>query len=65
MDDAATAIFMKSFYENWLMENKDIHSSFDEARKYLRTYRDERNPDKLPYADRKYWGAFVLLDAPV
>lgn len=65
VDDAATAIFMKRFYENWLMENKDIHSSFDEARKYLRTYRDERNPDKLPYADRKYWGAFVLLDAPV
>ena len=51
IDDAATSLFMTSFYKKWL-SNMQIHDAFIEAQRIV------RNKYKDPY----YWAAFIMLD---
>ena len=53
VDDDATRLFMKYFYQN-LLNGKSKRESLLAAQKAVR--------DTPGYADPYYWAAFVLLD---
>lgn len=54
VDDEATQLLMTSFYQE-LLKGISKQAAFENAKRELRS-----NPK---YADKKYWSAFVLLDA--
>lgn len=55
VEDSATKIFMKQFYNN-LFTGHSKQQSLQEAQKYLQEYDDGY------YKEPKYWAAFILLD---
>ncbi|MBR6188320.1 MAG: CHAT domain-containing protein [Prevotella sp.] len=55
VDDDATQILMKQFYQN-LMAGKSKRQSLVSAQKFLREYNDGY------YSEPKYWAAYILLD---
>ena len=63
VDDEATQILMTKFYEEYL-GGKSKFEALKNAQSYLRDYQpaDNGNTDDRPYADPKYWAAFILLD---
>ena len=59
VDDQATSLLMRAFYEKYLIGNtKD--SAFRDAINKVRNFKDE-NGDK-PYSSPYYWAAFIMLD---
>lgn len=59
VDDKATSKFMTSFYDN-IVAGKNKRQALTDARRSLRTF---IAPDgSVPYADPRYWAAFILLD---
>lgn len=58
VDDKATQLLMKRFYES-LLAGKDRVEALSDAQSYLRT--------QTPYADPYYWAAFTLqgIDGPI
>ena len=59
VDDQATSILMRTFYEEYLNgKSKDI--AFKDAVTKVRDYTD-RDGDR-PYASPYYWAAFIMLD---
>ena len=59
VDDRATSLLMKTFYEEYLnKQNKD--AAFRNAINKVRSYKDE-NGD-TPFSSPYYWAAFILLD---
>lgn len=59
VDDMATSLLMKSFYDGYLSgEAKDI--AFRKATNAVRNYTD-KNGDK-PYESPYYWAAFIMMD---
>ncbi len=62
VDDAATQLFMKSFY-NSLTSGLSTYESFRKAQNYVRNYEYEYNGYKMNYSNPKYWAPFILLDA--
>jgi CHAT domain-containing protein len=56
VDDNATQLLMTEFYRN-LVSGKSKHDALEQAKLFVRTYKDGR------YADEKYWAGFILLDA--
>jgi len=70
VDDRATALLMRRFYENLRGEYADERSgqvgepmakagALQEAKSWLRSYTDERG--QRPYEHPYYWSAFVLI----
>jgi CHAT domain-containing protein len=55
VEDSATKIFMKQFYNN-LFTGYSKQQSLQTAQKYLREYNNGY------YNEPKYWAAFILLD---
>ena len=53
VDDAATSLFMQTFYECWLGGNTK-HEAFAEAQRTVRNHVD--------YSDPSYWAGFIMLD---
>ena len=51
VDDQATRLLMKKFYEYW-MQSKDAQEAFIMAQKATR----------IEYPKSNYWGAFVMLN---
>jgi CHAT domain-containing protein len=72
VDDRATALLMRRFYENWWGLRSEVAAggvapmskvdALQEAKKWLREYKDESG--KAPYAHPCYWSAFVLIGDP-
>ena len=62
VDDAATQLFMKSFYSS-LISGLSTYESFQKAQSYVRNYEYEYNGYKMNYSNPKYWAPFILLDA--
>ena len=62
VDDKATQMLMTKFYEEFL-GGKSKHEALRSAQKYLREYQPKESKNDRPYADPKYWAAFILLDA--
>lgn len=59
VDDQATSLLMRTFYEKYLIgDTKD--AAFRDAINKVRNYKDE-NGDK-PYSSPYYWAAFIMLD---
>lgn len=59
VDDQATSLLMKFFYEEYLNGNtKDC--AFRAAVNKVRTYKDESNDE--PFSSPYYWAAFIMLD---
>lgn len=56
VDDNATQLLMTEFYRN-LVSGKSKLDALEQAKLFVRTYKDGR------YADEKYWAGFILLDA--
>lgn len=70
VNDRATALLMKRFYQNWLggrnhagggrsIKSMRKVEALREAKEWLRTYRDPGG--RVPYASPYYWASFVLL----
>ena len=59
VDDRATSLLMRTFYENYLNE-KDKDVAFRNAINTVRNYKDE-NGD-TPFASPYYWAAFIMMD---
>jgi CHAT domain-containing protein/Flp pilus assembly protein TadD len=64
VDDRATSLLMQRFYRNYL--GKDGHSltkaeSLQEAKNWLRTYKDEGG--EVPFTHPAYWSGFILVGA--
>ena len=59
VDDRATSLLMKAFYEEYL-SGKTKDSAFRNAINSIRTYKD-KNGDE-PFSSPFYWAAFILLD---
>ena len=70
VEDAATSLLMRRFYENWRGEYVDERNgrtgkpmsktdALQEAKCWLRDYTDERG--EHPYEHPYYWSAFVLI----
>jgi CHAT domain-containing protein len=66
VDDAATQMLMTQFYTN-LTSGMSKRMSLLDAQRYIREYETDEttNPTQKmhPYANPKYWAAFILLDA--
>lgn len=59
VDDMATSLLMKSFYDGYLSgESKDV--AFRNATNTVRNYTD-KNGDR-PYESPYYWAAFIMMD---
>ena len=59
VDDRATSLLMKSFYERYLNgETKD--NAFRDAINTVRNYKD-KNGD-VPFASPYYWASFIMMD---
>ena len=59
VDDIATTLLMKSFYDGYLNgETKDV--AFRNATNTVRNYTD-KNGNKL-YESPYYWAAFIMMD---
>jgi CHAT domain-containing protein/Flp pilus assembly protein TadD len=52
VDDAATALLMSTFYNEWLISGKSRQEAFKEAQKKVRA----------KYSAPFYWAAFVMMD---
>lgn len=59
VDDRATSLLMRTFYENYLNE-KDKDVAFRNAINTVRNYKDD-NGD-TPFASPYYWAAFIMMD---
>jgi len=70
VDDNATSLLMRRFYENWLGESGGTEAlgierpmskadALQEAKQWLREYEDEYGSH--PYEHPYYWGAFILI----
>jgi len=69
VDDEATALLMKRFYQNWLGSGALASSprmnkaaALRDARRWLQAYRDPQG--NQPFAHPFYWAAFVLVGDP-
>ena len=66
VDDKATEILMKSFYDN-IRKGYNKLTSLKNAQKQVREYVEEDNSEinlgePHPYADPYYWAGFVIID---
>ena len=59
VDDAATRLLMKTFYEEYL-NGKVKDNAFKAAINKVRNYKDETG--KTPFSSPYYWAAFIMLD---
>lgn len=59
VDDAATSLLMKSFYEEYI-KGKEKDVAFKFAINKVRNYKDETG--KCPFSYPYYWAAFIMLD---
>lgn len=74
VDDRATQMLMTKFYEHFLAGRSKLES-LQLAQKYVREYEEDADGTEYsnmtasqttkvrPFADPKYWAAFILLDA--
>jgi len=73
VEDTASSLLMRRFYENWLGEYEDERGgriaepmskaeALQEAKYWLRNYTDEYGGQ--PYEHPYYWGAFILIGDP-
>ena len=53
VDDKATSLFMKSFYEQ-LLCGVEMHTAFDDAVRFIKS-----TPE---YCAARFWAPFILLD---
>jgi len=58
VDDRATALLMQRFYANLLEDGLGKAAALQEAQGWLRRY---EAGGRRPFADVRYWGAFVLV----
>lgn len=56
VDDNATYLLMKEFYNNWLNLGMNKHDALEAAKTSIRTNKEQ------DWSDPKYWAAFILLD---
>ncbi len=59
VDDEATAIMMKNFYNYWLA-GMNKHDAFRKAQNDIRTRKDPSGDED--YSNPYYWAAFVMVD---
>jgi CHAT domain-containing protein len=73
VDDAATSLLMRRFYENWWGKYDDTRlgrrgepmtkaEALREAKSWLRQYEDDSG--RHPYEHPCFWSAFVLVGDP-
>ena len=61
VDDEATGLLMRRFYEGWLERGLRKAEALRQAKRWLRAREDERGRQR--FAHPYYWSAFVLIGA--
>jgi CHAT domain-containing protein len=62
VDDVATSLLMQRFYENWWRRDMPKAKALQEAKRWLREWKDESGA--TPFAHPYYWSAFILIGDP-